>query len=268
MVADDRDTQDPEYDYYDSIEEEEEGGRGPVLAVVGLIVFAAFAGVVWVAYQQGVREGQRSAPPILRADASPAKEKPAEPGGRVVPGQDKRVFDAVTGETREEPEQLLPPAEEPMSVPPGTQTANAAATKSAAPAPAEPSGVAPATASSRTAAPSAAAPAAKPAASVAAEAMAKSPAQALQGDDTLTGNWLVQIGSYRSHDEALQAWSKAQVNHSTLLQGFQPDVMQVDLGARGLYQRLRFGPFDTRDTAVSACESLKAERQDCFVVER
>ncbi len=44
--------------------------------------------------------------------------------------------------------------------------------------------------------------------------------------------------------------------------------MQVDLGAKGLYQRLRFGPFDTREAAANACESLKAERQDCLVVKR
>ncbi len=172
MVADDRDTQDPEYDYYDSIEEEEEGGRGPVLAVVGLIVLAAFAGVVWVAYQQGVREGQRSAPPILRADAGPAKETPAEPGGRVVPGQDKRVFDAVTGETREEPEQLLPPAEEPISAPPGTETASAASAKPAAPAPsAKPPAVAAEAAPAVP--PPAAAPAAKPAPSAPARSVCR-----------------------------------------------------------------------------------------------
>jgi cell division septation protein DedD len=95
-----------------------------------------------------------------------------------------------------------------------------------------------------------------------------SPAQVPQVGDTLAGNWLVQIGAYRSRDEALQAWSKAQANHTSLLQSFQADVMQVDLGTRGLYQRLRFGPFETREAAVNACESLKAERQDCLVVKR
>lgn len=266
MVADDRDTQEPEYDYYDSADEEEEGGRGPVLAVVGLIVLAAFAGVVWVAYQQGMREGQRTTPPILRADTSPTKEVPAEPGGRVVPGQDRRVFDAVTGETHEEPEQLLPPPEEPMGAA-EAETASAAPAEPSAPAPAPPS-------ESASPAPTepAVAPAPKPAPS---EAEAPAPAEttvatteAPAAASTAAGNWLVQIGAYRSREEAEQGWASAQSKYPGVLGDYGSDIMEVDLGARGVYQRLRFGPFDTREAAVDACETLKAQRQDCLVVKR
>jgi hypothetical protein len=66
----------------------------------------------------------------------------------------------------------------------------------------------------------------------------------------------------------MQAWTKAQANHAGILKDFGPDIMEVDLGSRGLYQRLRFGPFGTREAAVTACESLKAARQDCLVVKR
>lgn len=44
---------------------EEEGSRLPLLIVIALVVLASFAGVVWLAYTQGVQRGREDAPRIL-----------------------------------------------------------------------------------------------------------------------------------------------------------------------------------------------------------
>ncbi|HEY1962481.1 MAG TPA: SPOR domain-containing protein [Rhizomicrobium sp.] len=46
---------------------EEEGSRLPLLIVIALVVLASFAGVVWLAYSQGVQRGRDSAPRIIAA---------------------------------------------------------------------------------------------------------------------------------------------------------------------------------------------------------
>ncbi len=67
---------------FDGSEDEEdvEGSRLPLLIVLALLVLAMFAGVVWLAYTQGVARG-RSETPVLTAAAGPARVAPPNPGG-------------------------------------------------------------------------------------------------------------------------------------------------------------------------------------------
>ena len=67
------------FDAADDNEQEEEGSRLPLLIVIGLLVFAAFAGVVWLAYTQGVQKGREDAPRMIVADQGPVKTAPANP---------------------------------------------------------------------------------------------------------------------------------------------------------------------------------------------
>jgi cell division septation protein DedD len=48
--------------------QEDEGSRLPLLIVIALVVLASFAGVVWVAYTQGVQRGREDAPRVLAAE--------------------------------------------------------------------------------------------------------------------------------------------------------------------------------------------------------
>ena len=66
---------------FDGSEEEDdvEGSRLPLLIVLALLVLAMFAGVVWLAYTQGVARG-RGETPVLTAAAGP--ERVAPPGRR------------------------------------------------------------------------------------------------------------------------------------------------------------------------------------------
>src|ERR1700742_4737469 len=66
---------------FDGSEEEDdiEGSRLPLLIVLALLVLAMFAGVVWLAYTQGVARG-RTETPVLTAQNGPARVAPANGG--------------------------------------------------------------------------------------------------------------------------------------------------------------------------------------------
>ena len=256
MATDHRDIDGPEYDYFDAADDEEQGSRGPVFAVVGLIVLVAFMGVVWVAYHQGVRNG-RQQPPLIVADSGPVKEVPADTGA--APAPESPALNALGGEQPKAPEVLMPPPETPIS-PPEEPADTAMSTP--APAPADsPEADEPAADATPAPKPAVAAPAPAPEpVSTPAPAPAAAPAAVAAGD------YLVQIAAFRSDAEAQAAWTKLKGKNEDLLGTYSPNVMQADLGAKGIYFRLRFGPFSTRDDAISVCESLKARKQDCLVV--
>src|ERR1700744_3159817 len=60
---------------------DEEGSRLPLLIVIALLVLAAFAGVVWLAYSQGVQRGRTDAPRMIVAAPGPEKEAAADTSG-------------------------------------------------------------------------------------------------------------------------------------------------------------------------------------------
>ena len=78
---------------FDGSEEEEdvEGSRLPLLIVLALLVLAMFAGVVWLAYTQGVARG-RGETPVLTAANGPER---VAPEGMSQRGQ-RRIYRPVT----------------------------------------------------------------------------------------------------------------------------------------------------------------------------
>ncbi len=105
----------PEEPTYDVDDQQEAYGRGPFLLVVAMIVLVAFLGVVYVAYQQGVRQGQQMNPPLIVAEPGPVRMEPADPGGFEEPYQDTFVLNGE--DTEGLVETLLPPPEEPIERP-------------------------------------------------------------------------------------------------------------------------------------------------------
>jgi cell division protein FtsN len=110
--------------YFDPLDDEDEGGRGPVLTVLAMLIIIAFLGMGWVMYNQGKRDGLSSGPSHLQTETGSIKVAPENPGGLQVPHQDKQVFNTITGSAINEPEELLPPAEEPIELSPPPLTGN------------------------------------------------------------------------------------------------------------------------------------------------
>lgn len=254
---------DPGYDdaYYDYVEDDEDrGSRGPVFIVLTILVFAALVAVVWVAYQQGVRQADRGEPPLITAEAGPIKIAPEERGGVVVPDQDKMIYEN-SGANEQTVERLSPPPEQPREVPqpaaritlpgaPASEPVEAVDEALPPPAPSEDT-------SAREVAPVAEAPPVAPPA----------PPPAAEAAPVASG-FVVQIGAFPSDAEAAAQWQSVKSSHGAVLSGLKPDIKRVDLKEKGIWFRLRVGPFDTRADAVAACEALKARGAGCMVTAR
>ncbi|MDF1791638.1 MAG: SPOR domain-containing protein [Thalassobaculaceae bacterium] len=88
-------------------------------AFLATFALAAFAGVVWYAYDRGLQAGSEATAPLIQADPSPIKVRPEQPGGLDVPNQDKLVYGALRPgqEDGATVERLLPPPEKPVEPP-------------------------------------------------------------------------------------------------------------------------------------------------------
>src|SRR6202043_2477523 len=79
---------------FDGSEDDEdvEGSRLPLLIVLALLVLAMFAGVVWLAYTQGVARG-RTETPVLTAQNGPARTAPQNAGGAQEPYKGFKIYE-------------------------------------------------------------------------------------------------------------------------------------------------------------------------------
>lgn len=78
--------------------------------------------------------------------------------------------------------------------------------------------------------------------------------------------YAVQLGSYRSPEQAAKGWMQLQANANDLLGSMDPVFTKADLGAeKGIYYRLRTQP-NARASAKELCGELSKRGIDCLVV--
>ena len=269
---------------YDATIEDDDGGSGrsPLFIILTVLVLMAFGAVVWVAYQQGMKQGDRGAPPIIAAEPGPIRVAPENPGGVTVPDQDKQIYERIAGTAGvEEPaEALAAPPETPQDLPelPKEQPVAVAAATPAAdtvetPGAAEAGEQALVTPEAETAPPAAAqveaeAAAKKQAAQITSEIEAIDPGAADAAAKTASataGAFVVQIGAFKSDVEAAEKWQSMKKKNGDLLGALKPDIKRVDLDSKGVWYRLRVGPFETRANAVAMCEVLRTRGGNCIL---
>ena len=73
----------------------------------------------------------------------------------------------------------------------------------------------------------------------------------------------VHLASYRSMKQALRGWAQIKRAHRAILGKLKHEVSKVNLGKKGVYYRLKVGPFKNAARAKSACGKLKRRRQFC-----
>jgi len=260
---------------------EEDARRGPLLLTAALAVFILFLGVVWSAYNQGLRESGRDGAPRLVPNEEPYRERPADPGGEETPDTDLEVYDRLTGDSDEGdgPVSLRPAPEEPIEdsrpalrveTVDADETGEDVTPRQAPERPAEtqpdpePQQTAPAQ-SEPEPAPVTRDPEPEPVpAETRSDPAPAQPAPAVNRN----GDWVVQIAAFRSEADAEAAWVAFRTRFSDIASGLAPDVAQVEIPNRGTYHRLRIAAFETRDDAVSFCSTLQGRGQDCLVARR
>lgn len=263
-----------EFETFDA--REEENRRGTLLLTTAIAVLVLFVGVVWSAFNQGVRE--RDEAPRLLAEVEPYRERPADPGGEETPDTDLDVYNRLTGDNDgDEDVSPRPAAEEPLEdTRPSLriETVDADATEAAQPEANRQIEATPLEEPTTDVTPRQAPE--RPQRQPDPEPETRQPEPELRQPDpepvvpaaAPSGDWVVQIASFRSEADAEAAWLAFQGRFSDISTGLGPDVVSVEIAERGTYHRLRIAAFSSRDDAVSFCSTLQGRGQDCLVARR
>ncbi len=247
---------------------------GKTLAAVVVLGVIAYAG--W-----NILGGARdpSGPvPIIRADTTPLKETPQDPGGMAVPNANSTIFETLRGADDLAPrvENLLDEPEKPMTkeeaLPvqmeakkepitdvrlkatgedPITQTKDQEESQPPAPAPEkeEKSDII--------------AELKKEAGQEKVEAVKKEEPQK-EIKPTPQGSSFVQLAAVKSDPEARTQWAKLKAKYPSLA-ALSLRVQRADLGEKGIFYRVQAGP-TSADNAATICAKIKAAGGSCVVI--
>lgn len=255
-----------EYRGFD-VREEEGSGKGPLVLALAAGVILVFGTVVWNAYRQGTKAGPGDTP-VFAADNTPYKYRPEAVSGGSTEKTGDRLFEdgkeadliqtSATSSTAKpkatgQPRDIRPPqiADDPPVKPvvaPTTQPKQ----ETPKPAVAEP-------------APRKEEPVVTP---VVSEPRPLPPIEPKVVDAAFdpNGSFLVQIMALRDLASTEKAWGQLVEANSDLFAGADMDIQRADLGAKGIFYRLRASAFASRDKADSFCNALKSRGQSCMVV--
>ena len=251
-------------DYDGMDDDDDEGGlSGFSVLMIGLIMFAAFAATTYVFYQKGIKQGERRAgieTPYVAADPEPIKIETADAGAAV---EDREVYDALDGGEPAPVTVIDQAPEEPLD-----RTADDTIAALTADVEEETDALI-ANLEEEDAAAFDSEPAIEPepipvTEPTPARVTAPDPTPVISSRSAVSGSHVVQVGAFRSNDEALAKWSSMQSKLSGVIGDKSFDIEEADLGARGVYHRLRIGPFANSDAASAYCATLKQNGQDCL----
>ena len=252
-----------------------------VLPKGGLTIVAllAFASIIWYAYPEGEEKYAGMDVPVVVAQKDAYKFTPDDPGGMEVRHQDSTVFDPLEKKTTKTVEKLMPTPEEPVD--------KAEVLKADAAAQMEPKldmqiekldtgaeKIVAKTDDVKTETVAVTKPVAKPVVEKAAEVKAvetktaEKPATLAAAAQAETGSKTVyiQLGSYRNTAGASEDWNRLKKKHPGLLGSLEMRTQRVDLGSKGVFNRLQAGKV-SETQAKEICEALKSSNPGgCMVV--
>lgn len=78
----------------------------------------------------------------------------------------------------------------------------------------------------------------------------------------------LQIGAFPSPQLARNAFHRFRELHGDLAGDLAPDIKKADLGDKGVWYRLRIGPFAGKAAAAQSCEKMKKEGVTCLIASR
>ena len=256
---------------------------------LGTFAGVALAGVVgWLVLAPQYAETEKEIP-IIRRPQTAIKIKPENPGGMDIPNQDKNIYNIVEkkeGDTTVV-ENLLPKPETPKlpDIVPEVVDVDANATnldqivdEVAANKPEAVKAEAKETEAKETeiggnvpAKPAdLLAETAKPAAAEKAETQAKTEVKAIveKVPAVAAGGWQIQFIASKNKAAVEKLWADLSSKYEDLKK-MPHEIQTSDLGAQGMFYRLRAGSFADKATAAQACAALKAKGlRDCIAKEK
>ena len=290
----------PNMDEYEDVEDSQPANSRAMSWAVLAVAVGGFAALAYYAYNSGSKATAEGEVMMVEADGTPIKEAPVNPDGEEFPNQDKTIYDVITPNgTAPVAEKLMPEAERPVvamrvedsednapvAVPPSaavkpspsttTYVAKEPVVETPPPAMVEPvveqkliikapeekSISNPQIINEKKVVvkkPSPAVAKSEPSKEVANDAVKPKP----EATSSEAGSYKVQLGAFKSEDEAQAAWAKIRGKHASVLTG-SPTIIKAEL-PNGIFYRLRTGSFDSKAAANSACASMSG--QACMVV--
>jgi len=76
----------------------------------------------------------------------------------------------------------------------------------------------------------------------------------------------IQLGAYKSGDEAKQDWVRISRKYAQYLGDMKPIIEKADIKNKGAFYRLQAGPVKSESAAREICRKLLAVKQGCFNV--
>lgn len=100
----------------------------------------------------------------------------------------------------------------------------------------------------------------------------KAPAKIEEAKETIipqtNGKWQIQLLASKNKAAVEKAWTDM-ANRYSLLKSYTHEIQTSDLGAQGIFYRLRVGSFADKNAAAAVCATLKSKgMNDCIVKER
>ena len=80
-----------------------------------------------------------------------------------------------------------------------------------------------------------------------------------------TGAFYLQLASLHRREDAVREGRELTRRHSDLLAPWQPTLRAVDLGAKGVWHRVLFGPIEGQEQAEALCAQIRARAGACLV---
>lgn len=236
-------------------EEDTEGSRLPLLIVIALFVLASFAGVVWLAYQRGVVSG-RTEPRTIAAEQGPAKLAANETEAQG-PYKGLKIYEQPAGNESYDGTTVEDTTHAGATLTPRIAAAPAPLPRKAAEAAQSDKG--------QTVTGNSSEETEKALPSSAKLAASAPPLPSEPAASSATGGYVLQIGSYKTRDEANESWSVFREKHADAIEGLSIDIKAADLGDKGTWYRLRLGPFTDKEAASAVCEKIKSAGGKCFL---
>ncbi len=260
-------TYEDDYNEYDEFDEEDEGGlSGFSVLVIGLVMFFAFVAITWIAYQQGIKRGENGETPYVAADPEPIKIETAD---ATEPVEDREVYDVFDGDNADPATVLAEGPEEPVNRDSddtiGALAADAGDAISDASDEVQDRIASIAEEDASNIADEQIADDPAPVAATTPTQVSATPSFSTGGTGALSGSYVVQVGAFRSDAEAQAQWARMQTKLGDFVSGKSIHVEEADLGDRGVYHRLRIGPFSSSEDAKDYCMGLKERGQDCLI---
>ena len=278
--------------------------KGVLIGVlIGVVIAVVVAFLTFGRFVSAYRASGGDAP-LIKADRSPVKVRPATPGGMEVPNQDKLIYERLRESDAARVEKLMPapekPAlpedeedasdeiaqiialEEPQETPQSLEVASTTlvgedgervevmfrtiSSEQAQNRVEQAKKTIEAQKAQAAAVLKSSAPAKqKPAPAKSAPEKPAAKPEAKKAAPAET--FAVQLVSTKNRDASEKEWTRLIKKHADALKGLPHEISEIKTDKNTFY-RLRTGVFDSRDKADAVCRKLKDKKQECLVVKR